>query len=49
MPERQSVLDLLNSAEFADLAVPQVYAQVLDHGRYHCSIRTMYRILHENP
>ena len=48
MAERQSVLDVLNSDEFADLAVPQVYARVLDRGRYHCSIRTMYRILQEN-
>ena len=29
----------------ADLAVPQVYAQLLDKGRFLCSIRTMYRIL----
>lgn len=43
--ERESVLGTLNAPEFADLAVPQVYAQLLDQGRFLCSIRTMYRIL----
>ncbi len=47
-PERQSVLDALNSVEFADLAVPQVYAQMLDQGRFICSARTMYRVLQAN-
>ena len=26
----------------------EVYASLLDQGTYHCSIRTMYRILHEH-
>lgn len=43
--ERENVLATLNKPEFADLAVPQVYAQMLDQGRFLCSIRTMYRIL----
>jgi putative transposase len=43
--ERQAVLDLLHEETFMDLAVPQIYYQLLDQGRYLCSIRTMYRIL----
>ncbi|MBL8723723.1 MAG: IS3 family transposase [Planctomycetes bacterium] len=46
--ERQAVLDELLLPEHADLAVPQVYARLLDDKRYLCSIRTMYRILHAN-
>ncbi len=37
----------LNAEHHADLAVPQVYAQMLDQGRYLCSIRSMYRILQQ--
>jgi putative transposase len=43
--ERRVVLDLVHEARFVDLAVPQVYATLLDEGRYVCSPRTMYRIL----
>jgi transposase InsO family protein len=43
--ERQTVLDLLREPPFADQSPAEVYATLLDHGRYHCSIRTMYRIL----
>lgn len=43
--ERQAVLQELNKDCHADLAVPQVHAQLLDQGRYLCSPRTMYRIL----
>ncbi len=39
------MLDLVHEARFVDLAVPQVYATLLDEGRYLCSPRTMYRIL----
>ena len=45
---RQSVLDLLRSPRFADLAPAEIYATLLDEGIYHCSISTMYRILAEN-
>jgi putative transposase len=45
---RQTVLDLLRSARFADLAPAEIYATLLDEGIYHCSISTMYRILTEN-
>ena len=43
--ERHTVLDLLREPRFADLAPAEVYATLLDEGVYHCSIRTMYRIL----
>ncbi len=46
--ERGIVLDLLHEPRFVDLAPAQVYAQLLDEGRYLCSERTMYRILTEN-
>lgn len=43
--ERREVREVLNEPRFADSAVPQVYATLLDEGRYLCSMRTMYRIL----
>ncbi len=45
--ERQTVLDVLHSKRFADKAPQEVYATLLDEGQYHCSTRTMYRILDE--
>jgi hypothetical protein len=46
--ERQTVLDLLRTSRFADQAPAEVYASLLDEGAYHCSIRTMHRILAAN-
>ena len=46
--ERTAVLAELHEPRFMDLAPRQVYAQLLDEGRYLCSLRTMYRILDEN-
>jgi transposase InsO family protein len=46
--ERRAVLDLLRAPRFADQAPAEVYAILLDEGVYHCSIRTMYRILAAN-
>ena len=46
--EKQVVLDLLHSERFQDMAPQEVYATLLDEGLYHCSVRTMYRILNEN-
>ena len=46
--ERHTVLDLLRAPRFADQAPAEVYASLLDEGVYHCSIRTMYRILDAN-
>ena len=46
--ERQTVISLLRSEPYIDRAPAEVYAILLDQGTYHCSIRTMYRILHEH-
>ena len=46
--ERGEVLATLNTERFCDLAPAQVYATLLDEGRYLCSERTMYRVLAEN-
>ena len=46
--ERAHVIDTLNSEPYRDLAPAEVYAELLDQGRYLCSIRTMYRILSAN-
>jgi putative transposase len=43
--QQQVVLDLLYEPRFADQAPAEIYASLLDQGVYHCSIRTMYRIL----
>ncbi len=43
--EQQEVLTVLRSEEFCDLAPGQVWARLLDDGRYLCSISTMYRLL----
>jgi len=43
--ERQIVCDVLHDERFADKAPAQVYATLLDENVYHCSVRTMYRIL----
>jgi putative transposase len=45
---RQTVLDLLRSPRFADLAPAEIYASLLDEGVYHCSVSTMYRLLAAN-
>jgi len=43
--ERQEVIEVLHSERFVDRSPGQVYATLLDEGRYLCSERTMYRIL----
>jgi putative transposase len=43
--EQDVLLGLLNSERFADVAPAAVFAILLDEGRYHGSIRTMYRLL----
>lgn len=43
--ERKEVLDILHAPRFADQPPHQVYAALLDEGKYLCSVRTMYRIL----
>jgi putative transposase len=46
--ERQQVLDVLHSERFCDEALPEVFATLLDEGKYLCSLRTMYRILEDS-
>ena len=46
--ERAEVRLLLNSDRFCDASPRQVYARLLDEGRYVCHWRTMYRILKEH-
>jgi putative transposase len=46
--EKAAVLDVLHEPRFVDLAPAEVYAGLLDEGRYLCSERTMYRVLAEN-
>jgi len=43
--ERAQVLAVLHEDRFVDLAPAQVYATLLDEGRYLCAERTMYRLL----
>lgn len=43
--EETIVLEVLNSPRFCDMAPAEIYATLLDEGRYYCSARTMYRIL----
>ena len=46
--ETSQVLAVMHEPRLVDLAPPQVYATLLDEGRYLCSQRTMYRILQAN-
>ena len=46
--EKAAVLAVLHEERFADLAPAEVYATLLDEGRYLCSERTMYRVLAES-
>ena len=43
--EQAAVLAVLHEPRFVDLAPAEVYATLLDEGRYLCSQRTMYRLL----
>lgn len=43
--EKAEVLAVPNEDRFAELAPAQVYAQLLNEGRYLCSVRTMHRLL----
>jgi putative transposase len=43
--ERQEVIEVLHSERFVDQAPAQVVAALLQEGIYHCSARTMYRLL----
>lgn len=43
--EKEVVLNLLRSERFVDETPYQMYNTLLDEGEYHCSPRTMYRLL----
>jgi putative transposase len=43
--EQDLLLSLLDSERFAEMAPAAIFATLLDEGRYHGSIRTMYRLL----
>jgi putative transposase len=43
--ENQTLLDLLHSPRFRDQSPAEIYATLLDEGRYLCSVRTLYRLL----
>jgi len=45
--EQAVVLDLLHAERFVDLSPGEVYAILLDEGRYLCSESTMYRLLRQ--
>jgi putative transposase len=46
--EKIKVREELNSERFQDRSPREVYATLIDEGRYLCSYRSMYRILDEN-
>lgn len=46
--ERKTVRELLYSPRFTDQTPTQMYAALLDEGIYHCSVRTLYRLLKED-
>ncbi len=46
--EAQHVLDILHDKKFIDQAPDTIYATLLERGLYHCSVRTMYRILEKH-
>ena len=43
--EEQAVLDVLHAERFVDQAPAAIHATLLEEGVYHCSVRTMYRLL----
>ncbi|MBK9166733.1 MAG: IS3 family transposase [Bryobacterales bacterium] len=45
--EQENVLARLHEERFQDRSPAAVYATLLDEGHYHCSIRTMYRLLEQ--
>ena len=45
--QRSILMTLMNSSEFIDQPPREVYAKLLSRGEYHCSWRTMYRVLRE--
>jgi putative transposase len=46
--ERDQIRETLNSAEYADRPIPQVYTHLLDKGQYLGSPSSMYRVMREH-
>ena len=46
--EKENVMAVLHEERFVDKAPETVVATLLDEGIYHCSVRTMYRLLRGN-
>ena len=46
--QRRALLAVMNSEDFIDQPPREVYATLLSRGEYHCSWRTMYRVLSEH-
>ena len=46
--EQRLLLGVLDSERFVDAAPATIFATLLDEGRYHGSVRTMYRLLAAN-
>lgn len=46
--ERQAILDAAHEKRFWDSSPYQIYATLLDEGKYLASVRTIYRILSQN-
>lgn len=46
--EKQTILDTAHEKRFRDATPYQIYATLLDEGRYLASVRTIYRVLAEN-
>ncbi len=44
---RAGIVEIMDSARFIDQPPREVYATLLSEGEYHCSWRTMYRLLQE--
>lgn len=47
VPERQALVEVMNSARFVDQPPAEIYPRLLDEGVYLCSPRTMYRVLRQ--
>ena len=43
--ERTTVLEVLHSERFVDQSPAEIHATLLEENTYHCSVRTMYRVM----
>jgi len=43
--EQKTIMNILHSERFIDRAPAEIYSTLLDENQYHCSVRTMYRLL----